>query len=64
MAAKYIEMEMAVNNLSGVKLEVVEKSAAIESKLIDEATARVNSVHLFRKHNIYTPYEPNYYLKR
>ena len=55
---------MAVNNLSGVKLEVVEKSAAIESKLIDEATARVNSVHLFRKHNIYTPYEPNYYLKR
>ena len=54
---------MAVNNLKGVYLAIVEKNAAIENNLIDETTSRVNSVHLFRKHNIYTPYEPNYYLK-
>jgi hypothetical protein len=63
LAAKYIEMEMAINHLTGTKLEVVEKNAAVASGLIDAATARTNSVHLFRKHNLYTPHEPNYNLK-
>lgn len=29
LAAKYIEMEMAVNNLKGVYLAVVDKKAAV-----------------------------------
>ena len=63
LAAKYIEMEMAVSHLPGVRLIVVEKSAAIEGKLVDQGIARTNSVHLFRKHNIYTPLQPNYFLE-
>lgn len=27
---------------------------------MDEKNGRVNSLHLFRPHNIYTPFEPNY----
>jgi hypothetical protein len=63
MTAKFIEMEFVVNNLKGVKLFVVEKAAAINSGLVDEKNSRVNSLHLFRKHNIYTPFDPNFKLE-
>lgn len=63
MTSKFIEMEIALNNLNGVKLLVVEKAAAIKSGLIDEQNSRTNSLHLFRKHNIYTPFDPNYTLQ-
>lgn len=62
LASKYIEMEMGVNNLSGIKMAVVDKSAAVEAGLVDIDTARTNSLHLFRPHNIYTPHDPNFYL--
>ena len=55
LAAKFIDMEMSISNLNGVQLEVVEKNAAVTSGLVDPANARTNSVHLFRKHNIFTP---------
>lgn len=42
---------------------VTDKEAAVKSGLIDEANSRTNSLHLYRKHNIYTPFDPNYYLK-
>jgi len=48
-------MEMAVNNLSGVKLEAVERKAVVTSGLISEDNNRTNSIHLFKKHNAYTP---------
>jgi hypothetical protein len=32
----------------------------VKSGLIDEANSRTNSLHLFRKHNIYTPFDPNF----
>jgi hypothetical protein len=62
MTAKFVEMELVVNNLSGVRLFAVEKSAAVTSGLIDEKNSRANSLHLFRKHNIYTPFDPNFTL--
>lgn len=64
LAAKYIEMEMIINNLHGVKLQVVDKDASVSRELINPETAKTNSVHLFRKHNIYTPFDPNFYLRR
>lgn len=55
---------MIINNLHGIKLKVVEKNASVSRELISPDIARTNSVHLFRKHNIYTPFEPNFYLSR
>ncbi len=43
---------------------MVDKSAAVDSLLVDPENARTNSVHLYRKHNIYTPFDPNFYLPR
>jgi hypothetical protein len=63
MTAKYIEMELLINNLPAVNLYAVERKTAVKSGLIDESNNRTNSIHLFRKHNIYTPLDPNYYLK-
>jgi hypothetical protein len=51
-----------VNNLNGIKLFAVEKAAAVKSGLIDAGNSRANSLHLFRKHNIYTPFDPNFAL--
>jgi hypothetical protein len=55
MAAKYIGLELILNRLPSVQVQAVEKSAAISSGLIDSEIARTNSIHLYRKHNIYTP---------
>jgi hypothetical protein len=46
-----------------VNLYAVERKAAVTSGLIDESHGRTNSIHLFRKHNIYTPFDANYYLR-
>ena len=54
---------MLVNNLKGINIEVIDKNAAIDSNLIDSSNSRTNSLHLFRKHNIYTPFDSNYQLK-
>jgi len=63
MTAKFVEMEMMLSNLKGVNIEVIDKNTAISNNLIDESSARTNSLHLFRKHNIYTPFDSNYKLK-
>lgn len=55
---------MIINNIHGVKLQVVDKDASVSRELITSDTARTNSVHLFRKHNIYTPFDPNFYLPK
>jgi hypothetical protein len=62
MTAKFVEMELVVNNLNAIKFFAVERTAAVKSGLIDEGNNRANSLHLFRKHNIYTPFEPNFSL--
>lgn len=62
MTAKFVEMELLVNNLKGINVEIVDKNVAIENNLINESNSRTNSLHLFRKHNIYTPFDPNYKL--
>lgn len=35
MTAKFVEMELVVNNLNGIKLFAVERTAAVKSGLID-----------------------------
>lgn len=35
MAAKFVEMELVVNSLNGIKLFAVERTAAVKSGLID-----------------------------
>jgi len=47
---------MLFNHLPGVSLQVVEKNAAVEAGFVPAAQAKVNSLHLFRKHNIFTPF--------
>ena len=53
---------MVVNNLNNVRILAVEKNAALKSGLVSEQNIRTNSLHLFRKHNIFTPFEPNFNL--
>ena len=64
MTAKYIQMEMMLTHLKGVGLRVVERQAAVEGGLVAPGQNKCNSLHLFRKHNLFTPFEPNYYLKQ
>ena len=47
---------MAVNNLTGINIAVLDKREAVDAGLVDDGTARSNSLHLFRPHNIYTPH--------
>jgi hypothetical protein len=51
LTAKYIELELTLNGMEGIKLYALEKAEAVHSGLLNADWSRTNSVHLVRKHN-------------
>lgn len=61
LVAKYIEMELGVENYDNVKLCLVDHKAALDSNIISQGS-KPNSLHLIRKNNEFTFRAPNRYL--
>lgn len=64
LAAKYIEMELALHHLDhAVKVIPIEARVVKNNNLIPEDKIRSKSLHIIRKHNEFTHASPNLYLK-
>lgn len=60
LKAKYLEMELGIQNMENIKLMLIDQTLAISSGLIKDP--KVNSLHLIRKSNDFTFKNPNRWL--
>lgn len=61
LSAKYIEMELEVQNMESIKLIVMDQKLAKNSSLL-LANPKIKSLHLIRKSNEFTYRAPNRFL--